>query len=59
MSAKEENDLQQLMTRFEVEVNDIAGFEQRLQQELSFLEVTIWRFCSSELLKYSNSKTQR
>ena len=39
ISATEEKDLSQLLTRFEYDVSGIADFHMRLQQELSTLEV--------------------
>ena len=39
VSAKEERDLQTLLDKFTVEVHDLADFQQRLQNELTSLEV--------------------
>lgn len=39
VSAKEERDLQALLDKFTVEVHDLADFQQRLQNELTSLEV--------------------
>ncbi len=39
VSAKEERDLQILLDKFTIEVHDLADFQQRLQNELTSLEV--------------------
>lgn len=39
VSAKEERDLQALLDKFTIEVHDLADFQDRLQRELTSLEV--------------------
>ena len=39
VSVKEERDLQTLLDKFTIEVHDLADFQQRLQHELTSLEV--------------------
>lgn len=41
VSAKEEQDLQVLLDKFTLEVHDLADFQNRLQGELTSLEVRL------------------
>ena len=50
VSAKEERDLQTLLDKFTVEVHDLADFQQRLQNELTSLEVHLLTLGMSYLL---------